>query len=837
MMMSDRFLVMLRCLLTSECSLYIVVFFLGIFLGISEIAKNGLGHFYAQEFGPAVMLACGHDFVVPAFNNTPEGVRARAALSSFLHSKTGSLNCASLDASVLSPGPPLNALHKSMRYVMYGVGGVWSVRGVSWSSLAVLFGLLCGIVTCATYGIARLSTGRVVSLAAVFLLATSAWNLDYLPHLRDYAKAPFLLSGIALLGSLIVRDARFSVKVFTALAYGVVAGLGLGFRTDVILLLPIFAVSAIFFLPWHEPSMWRDRGIILFAATIAFILTSLPVTLFYAQGGSNFWHFILLGLTQPFNIPLAIEAQTYFLGDAYNDGLIVRLVNVFLSSRAEYLPVDLAMAAYDQAGRDLYFTYFSHFPADIIVRAYASVIKILSMSHWLPASLGIAGVLVAVTMIALHNVRLALFAVLVIVYFGGVSSLQFDGRHYQYLEFVPVLALAFIIHTGCVETGARLAASLGWQERRTTRESCIRVQRLVSAGLFWGILIGLGVAALAGARFYQQGAARDFFSTLSTVPVDAVTIEQKADADGSILFRPVGSAFDTAGQVVKFPLYDTPDNPGWLHFYFVAEIGGPECEQPFGELVFQYTAPTQFDDRTYRVSVRNLPGETSRVFFPVSYSPAHYRRDQFSGVALHGFDSSCFLGLSTLHGFDPGWLPLTIVLDQRWQSDSLYQRMQVELAVGEFFRRLSDPVTNVYASEVRTGRDESVAIHLPLKGADMIVLRADDGGNGISSDHANWIEPRLVNTSGSLPMHSLSPLFAQQGWGELRINTSVTGKPLTIGTQTFRYGLGTHANSTIVFRVPEGFDTTEATFEALVGVDGVTNGAGAVRFYVDINGQ
>ena len=55
----------------------------------------------------------------------------------------------------------------------------------------------------------------------------------------------------------------------------------------------------------------------------------------------------------------------------------------------------------------------------------------------------------------------------------------------------------------------------------------------------------------------------------------------------------------------------------------------------------------------------------------------------------------------------------------------------------------------------------------------------------------------------------------QQGWGDLHKDSSVLGKPLQIGDRKFARGLGTHANSELVYHL----DRPCERFEAWVGVD------------------
>ncbi len=71
------------------------------------------------------------------------------------------------------------------------------------------------------------------------------------------------------------------------------------------------------------------------------------------------------------------------------------------------------------------------------------------------------------------------------------------------------------------------------------------------------------------------------------------------------------------------------------------------------------------------------------------------------------------------------------------------------------------------------------------------------------------------------------------GWGEVQVNQSVTGKPLSIGGRIFEKGVGVHANSEGYIRL----DGSKGRFTAYVGVD---DNAGAdspasVEFYVFTN--
>jgi hypothetical protein len=64
-------------------------------------------------------------------------------------------------------------------------------------------------------------------------------------------------------------------------------------------------------------------------------------------------------------------------------------------------------------------------------------------------------------------------------------------------------------------------------------------------------------------------------------------------------------------------------------------------------------------------------------------------------------------------------------------------------------------------------------------------------------------------------LSDLKPLVVQNGWGKLGINKSIEGKPLTVGDRRYERGLGCHAKSLLVYKIPAG----AKRFVAVVGLD------------------
>ncbi len=121
-----------------------------------------------------------------------------------------------------------------------------------------------------------------------------------------------------------------------------------------------------------------------------------------------------------------------------------------------------------------------------------------------------------------------------------------------------------------------------------------------------------------------------------------------------------------------------------------------------------------------------------------------------------------------------------------------------------------------------------------VKGAKRIWLTVGDAGDGNTCDWADWIEPRFLTADGELPLTELSWSSAEAGWGNVNVNRNAVGQTLSCGDEPIRWGIGTHANSKVEYKVPAG----ALTFECSVGPDfGGTGQGGATsiefRIYVE----
>lgn len=128
----------------------------------------------------------------------------------------------------------------------------------------------------------------------------------------------------------------------------------------------------------------------------------------------------------------------------------------------------------------------------------------------------------------------------------------------------------------------------------------------------------------------------------------------------------------------------------------------------------------------------------------------------------------------------------------------------------------------------------AVKIEASVKGSTDLFLVVTDGGDGFGCDWANWINPELVGPAGKLSLVNLPWVRATSGWGEARKGANAGGGPLSVANQDVSQpGIGTHANSVIHYRIPDGYEKFTAT-GALDSGGTNQNGGGptSVRFGV-----
>jgi putative membrane-bound dehydrogenase-like protein len=109
----------------------------------------------------------------------------------------------------------------------------------------------------------------------------------------------------------------------------------------------------------------------------------------------------------------------------------------------------------------------------------------------------------------------------------------------------------------------------------------------------------------------------------------------------------------------------------------------------------------------------------------------------------------------------------------------------------------------------------AVDVDVDIQGLKQLFLVVTDGGDGIAADWVAWCEPRLVGPGGEKKLTDLKWKQASSNWGNVYVNRRNDGGPLNVDGKSVEYGIGTHANSLIVFDLPAGYQR----FKARGGLD------------------
>lgn len=126
-------------------------------------------------------------------------------------------------------------------------------------------------------------------------------------------------------------------------------------------------------------------------------------------------------------------------------------------------------------------------------------------------------------------------------------------------------------------------------------------------------------------------------------------------------------------------------------------------------------------------------------------------------------------------------------------------------------------------SYLTTGHATEVEVDIPA-GSRELALIVTDGGDGYDSDHADWINPIVTLESGAtIDLTNRKYLRGTCGWGNILIDKNLNGGTLSINGKKYTNGYATHANSILLFSLPEG----AVKFTAFAGIDNTGSDQGS----------
>jgi hypothetical protein len=621
-------------------------------------------------FIPAVMMNAGHGFTNLDADDIPR-------LRDFLDFKQPSFSLDDIPEKPITI--TLHPYQEFHRYLIYSVAAVWYCCGVNWDAVVLLLVLLFLISTVLVYAISRQAANPVSSLLATLAFASSAAVVWSLPILRDFAKVPFIL-GLFLIMGWLIRD-RLSYKRYyiLSLTAGLIMGVGVGFRRDILVFVPLMlAMLAIVRFHTHSLSLPR-RGIALLITLLSLFLAGLPVHLSLHREGSLAAHDTLMGFATYSDKELGLITPAsyekhYLLNDLYC---------TMKAYDAAKRGVTFPPGAYEEGWSDPHFdvkmknAYLRKliwtFPADVLSRAYASVVRINTAFPPRPDSLlrsiekyGFYFLFITFMLLAGKNPRIAFLLLIVLCFSCGITSLQFGVRHTVHLAFLPYFFAAFVLEF--------LLRGLRWffldGEDRTTRKKlkslCIGARR----ALLWMLMVALAfLLPWKGAQALQRRQLAPLvkhYEDARSRPLRYTTREW----DGRILFIPLDYSpgeeptgphliDHISSRLFEIRLANLPDNP---------------------DIQLVYEAEKEYWDFSAPLSCQLAPAAQAspqRYFFPVHESFFPGDTSHFIGISLPGNQHHCFMGFYEPKMEQLPELLMPMLLSSEEHSFLFWQQIQI----------------------------------------------------------------------------------------------------------------------------------------------------------------
>jgi hypothetical protein len=607
----------------------------------------------------AIGVATGRGLVQPAIEAGTPMAEFIAGTSRFLRSE---------DAVAVEWSRPDNAA-LATRYLIYPLGIAWRWFGMSWDVLGWFAGALHALTVTGTYLTIRLLMAWPFAAIGAGWMALSTLNLNLVPHFRDYSKGAFIIALMPCVIALALHARSRTALLATAAVTGIVAGIGIGFKMDVAIMVPL-ALMAIMVRgerPWLD---WRSKLAAGGVLMLALAVSSLPVVGTMASDGSNAAHVILLGWADMFTSALGLTQPPYSVLQSYNDGHVFARVQFASASETT---LAFPSAAYDASSLALFLKIAATFPADVAVRFLAAAVASTNLVFQNPdpsffdaplpqaaaqaaiyaamnrldgTGVFLAGVFVAIA--AWHGLRAGVCSILIILTVGGYGFLQFGERHFFHAQIISVTIVLGV-------TAALVSAISKAIRTGTPRPfSAMPFRRTLVALIVPGAVAAAAVTILYGLRVHQSASLRSEIGRHVRSSLVPMRLHARRTPSGSW-------HVDWARSV------DAPENAVRGTHYLV-EFAGARPDIPV-QVGIRYVG-TQPDLEQSRVlSIRpagevNLAGFTDLTVVGAS---------SFDGIELAPHDRDRLSAVYRVDGKGAAGLPLDLQLPAGWSELTWYQ--------------------------------------------------------------------------------------------------------------------------------------------------------------------
>lgn len=647
----------------------IVISFLIAISAINTAKSQGIKPFFYQNFfEPAIMLTCGKGY--KQSSNPP------ASLQNFLEQKTNSFSCADLPESLALTNINFYGI---WYYYLASAAVTWKILGIiSWTALDKLLAVFFSLTIIGSYGIFRLGMNRGIGFLGSLVFASSMMHQHYLLYFHDYIKVPFLFASIFILGLLVTksfnaRNLRLLITIF-----GLILGIGYGFRPDILIVLPLAIITVLFFLPENGWRKFLRNGSLILILLVSFLITASPSFNLNKNNennnGSMLPHVIELGLANDFNQSLLMISSVYDLLPQYND-MASYGVGVSYGQRIMHISPVYASKEYDKAVGLAYLSTMKIFPADFLAMTYSSILRILELPFDSPyvykIYCGVFLTLGACAVIALYNMRIAVYVVLFIIYFLGYPAIQFDPRHYFHLIFWNIWALGFLLTVAMQQIcilfrNIVLHKVLIFNKIRNINYYACQNTIMRITGLFVGTLFIL-IMPLLLARYYQTLQVKNLIHAYKTAPNENLSITQSKTLDKKF------SVFKIQWLPKEQQLILGDDNYSEM---LMLTLGGQECKvstlNPQVHYAGQKPGNLSFTTSFTFPSAQNKKGE---LFLPVYFLGKEFYPES---IIVPSEQEKCIQNIARINSqnFYPLWIVLK--LPDGFESQVLYKRITLK---------------------------------------------------------------------------------------------------------------------------------------------------------------
>lgn len=390
---------------------------------------------------PSILFACGKGFVNASPSEIPH-------LRAFLDFNEPHFSAEHIPEDIQYQ--ELDVYQQYHRYLIYIVGIVWHLFGVSWEVLRWFLVIVYAITVLIIYAIARIFLPSIFSFFVSIFFVISLIPIIILPILRDFLRAPFILLVILILFHLIRGIKTNKQYLFYCVFLGFTCGIGIGFRRDLLIFF-VLSVLVLFIVPKQNniPKISVRLGSIKLLI-IAFLISSYPILKSFHQFGTLGWHDTLMGFATEHDDLAGLQRTNYERIPKYNDLFVSANADVYCYYNESLNDYELYNKKNPELEKQkLLFAYLYWFPADMVIRTYSAIARISDriLSSALPINpyRSLLSLAIIILFIAIDFRRGLCFAI-VLLFSMSIQTLQFSFRHSFYLTFIPSL-LYFLLLT------------------------------------------------------------------------------------------------------------------------------------------------------------------------------------------------------------------------------------------------------------------------------------------------------------------------------------------------------------------------------------------------------